>query len=442
MLPLVLMAIFSGFVVYSIWIMLGRGHDLQAISFFSLFIYTIFAQIGYVYFSELSDFYSAYFGISLFYKYWAFMFLSFVLTYVFYRYLHRKERAPAAYFIKPMRRNYGEYVFFAITIFLLLALYVYFKVYRGAFGYGGGNSAGGPWFGIGFWLFTVVVFVLYTLIRDKSSGFRKRLFSLFLFVLCVLFFLQVNVAAGTRSSILYLFIALVFYELSPLWLAIKKNKKKVFVVLISGLLLVSTLQTLRVVRTLGDDLSFSSFVTADKSESKFAEQTLAATFLLQDYYLPSHTLFLSMQYGIIDPLEVVKSNFANSLVRFEYPFLSNTIMERSLGTSNDRGVGWAYHFFVEGYNAFGMAGVLYNAVIWNIGMLLWLKLSQSNNQRHNRAMLALAALFIALVTRGQFSGFIKFYWLVLLPGLFLLSLANNSTIAFPRRSLKGRAVYE
>ena len=51
-----------------------RGHDLHALAFFMLYIYTIFAQIGYAYFPELSDLFGAYFGPMLFYKYWAFMF--------------------------------------------------------------------------------------------------------------------------------------------------------------------------------------------------------------------------------------------------------------------------------------------------------------------------------------------------------------------------------
>ena len=45
-------------------------------------------------------------------------------------------------------------------------------------------------------------------------------------------------------------------------------------------------------------------------------------------------------------------------------------------------------------------------------------------------MLAIIALIIALTMKGQTAVFIKFYWLILLPGLGLLLLANNSTIAF------------
>ena len=83
MLPLFFIIIFSLFVYYSIKVMIKRGHDLYALSFFSLYIYTIFAQIGYAYYPELSMFVGAYFGPNLFYKYWAFMFFSLFLVFYY-----------------------------------------------------------------------------------------------------------------------------------------------------------------------------------------------------------------------------------------------------------------------------------------------------------------------------------------------------------------------
>ena len=92
-----------------------------------------------------------------------------------------------------------------------------------------------------------------------------------------------------------------------------------------------------------------------------------------------------------------------------------------------------YHYFVEGYNALGFFGIFYNALLWNLGMLLWIKLAQSNNERHNKAMLAISLLVIISVMKSQTSAFIQFYWLILLPGLALLLLINNSKIAFFKR---------
>ena len=433
MLPLFLILILSLFVFYSIRFMMKRGHDLHALAFFMLYIYTIFAQIGYAYFPELSDLAGAYFGPMLFYKYWAFMFFSFFFTFLLYKKMNPANDKKDIYIVKSTSLNYGEYFFFLIAILIYLALNLYFERYRGLFGYGGGNSMGGPWFGIGFWIFTLCNFILYTLARDKSNTIKKRIFSFILFLLCLLFFLEVTIAAGTRSPILYFFMGIAFYELSPIIKTIKYQKRNIFILMVSAFFVISALTILRDIRTQGENIGFSSIFNHESSESQFSDQDLSTTILSQDYFLPSHTLFVSMQFNIIDPLEVVKSNLANSLVLLKYPFLSNTILKRGLGIENDRGVGWAYHYFVEGYNALGLLGVFYNALFWNLFMALWSRLSRSNNRRHNKAMLSISVLVIALVMKGQTSAFIQFYWMILLPGLVLLLLANNSTIAFFRR---------
>ena len=433
MLPLFLILILSLFVFYSIRFMMKRGHDLHALAFFMLYIYTIFAQIGYAYFPELSDLYGAYFGPMLFYKYWAFMFFSFFFTFLLYKKMNPANDKKDIYIVKSTSLNYGEYFFFLIAILIYLALNLYFERYRGLFEYGSGNPMGGPWFGIGFWIFTLCNFILYTLARDKSNKIKKRIFSFILFLLCLSFFLKVGIAAGTRSSILYFFIGIAFYELSPIIKTIKYQKRNIFILMVSAFFVISALTILRDIRTQGENIGFSSIFNHESSESQFLDQDSFTTMLLQDYFLPSHTLFVSMQFNIIDPLEVVKSNLANSLVLLKYPYLTTTILERGLGIENDRGVGWAYHYFVEGYNALGLLGVFYNALFWNLFMALWSRLSRSNNRRHNKAMLSISVLVIALVMKGQISAFIQFYWMILLPGLVLLLLANNSTIAFFRR---------
>jgi hypothetical protein len=430
MLPLFLIIILSLFVFYSIRVMIKRGHDLHAMAFIALYIYTIFAQIGYAYYPELSMLVDAYFGPNLFYKYWAFMFFSFVFTFLLYKKFNSKNDKKDVYSVKSTSRNYGEYFFFLIVILLYLTLNLYFYKYRGLFGYGGGKTMGGAWFGIGFLVFQTCTFILFTLFRDKSNKIKKRIFSFIIFILCFLFFLQISITAGSRSHILYFFIGIIFYELSPIFNTIKYQKRKIFIFLVSGLMVFSVLSTLRTIRNQGTDTSLSSIYNFDSSDSKISDDDLSSIILLQDYYLPSHTLFLSMNYKIIDPIEVVKSNFTNSLIYFNYPFLTTTILVRGLGIDNDRGVGWAYHYFVEGYNALGLLGVFYNALFWNLCMALWIRLSRSNNRRHNKAMFAISALMIVSTMKSQNSAFIHNYWLILLPALVLLLLANNQKIAF------------
>lgn len=85
--PLVLIMLFTIFFIISFSVMLGRGDDLYALAYLTLFIYTIFTQIGYVYYPELSQNISGsdvYFGQGLFYDYWLFTFFSFFVSFLVY----------------------------------------------------------------------------------------------------------------------------------------------------------------------------------------------------------------------------------------------------------------------------------------------------------------------------------------------------------------------
>tara|TARA_B110000240_G_scaffold166937_1_gene188499 strand:+ start:8537 stop:9781 length:1245 start_codon:yes stop_codon:yes gene_type:complete len=412
--------------------MIKRGHDIYALAFLILYIYTIFAQIGYAYFPELSILIGAYFGPMLFYKYWAFMFFSFFFSFFLYKKMIPINKKKYTYLVKSKSHKLGGTFFFLIVILLYLILNLYFIKNRGLFGWGGGSPMGSQWFTIGFKIFGICAFIVYTLFRDTSNQIKKRRFSFIIFLICFLFYLKVAIAAGTRSDILYFFVAISFYELSPVINTIKYQKKKIFLFMVSGFFLVSMLVILLNLRTQVSNVDFSSFVNAENNDSGTVDKGLVAAFLLQDYYGPSHTLFVSMHHNIIDPIEVFKSNFANSLVKFKYPYLSTTIVEK-VGSRSERGAGWSYHYFVEGYNALGLVGVFYNALFWNLGMLLWTKLAQSNNGRHNKAMLSILALIIMMAMRGQTAAFIQFYWMILLPSLWFLLLANNSKILILKR---------
>jgi hypothetical protein len=319
-----------------------------------------------------------------------------------------------------------------ITIVLLILLSLYFVKNRSEFGYGGGRPMGPPWFGVGFWIFTLCVLITYTLFRDPSNCKNKRIRALVLFIVSALFFLEVSIASGTRSPILYMFISIIFYEINPIYKTIKFEKKKLLTIIALVICIIIFLSALRGLRTLGGELSFSSFLNMGDNETQFDDQDLSGLILLQDYYLPSHTLFISMNYNIVQPLTVLLSNIFNSLIGMNYPFMSTIIVEVATGISDERGAGWAFHYFVEGYNAAGMFGIFYNAILFNLGMLLWIKLCQSSSDKHNKLMQSMIVLVLSLVMRSQNSAFIQFYWFILLPGLFLALIANNSGIKLHR----------
>jgi hypothetical protein len=360
------------------------------------------------------------------------MFLSFLCTFAIYYFITRNLQRRFVYTVKSARWKYGGTLFFLITIVLLILLSSYFATNRSEFGYGGGKPMGPLWFGAGFWIFTLCTLITYTLFRDHSNKRGKRISAFVIFVFCALFFLEVTIASGARSPILYMSISLMFYELTPFRRVIKFEKKKLLSILLFGVILTIFLSMLRNLRTLGEELSFSSFLNLRDAETQFSDQELFGMILTQDYYLPSHTLFISMHYNIIQPLTVFLSNIFNSMFGMDYPFMSTIIVAAATGITDERGAGWAYHYFVEGYNVGGMFGIFYNAIILNLGMLLWLNLCQSSSEKHNRLMQSILVLLLVILARSQSSAFIKFYWMILLPGLFLALIANNSGIAFSR----------
>jgi hypothetical protein len=432
-LPLILIVLLSVLVFYCVFVMIKRGHDLHALAFVVLYVYTIFAQIGYAYFPALSDLIGAYFGPQLFYKFWVFMFFSFFVSFLIYRKTNPLNDVKYLYRVKLTRLKYGQYTFLFIAILLFIALRLYFFINRDLFAWGTGNSMGSMWFALGFGIFTICTFFLYIMFRNKLNKFKIRIWSFIIFVFFIIFVLSVSMAAGTRSNILYFFIAIAFYELSPIIKAIKYQRKKVLLFLFTGVLMINVLMILLEIRDKSSDVKFSSFLSSDSESAGSPDTVLATKFLMQDYYAPSHLLFISMQYNIVDPVETFKSNLANTFINLNYPYLTQTITDK-IGKGYDRGEGWGYHLFVEGYNAMGWLGIFYNAIFWNLGLAFWCTLARSDNKEHNKAMLSIFIfLIVAEMRSGQTCGFIRMYMMILLPSLALLLLATNSRIAILKK---------
>jgi hypothetical protein len=292
---------------------------------------------------------------------------------------------------------------------------------------------GSMWFVIGFRLFTLTAFFSYIMFRNKLNKFTVRAIGLSAFIFEFIFFINVCIAAGNRSDIVYFFVAISFYELSPIMNSFKLQKKKVIFFVVMGVVLTNALMILLSLRTQKAVTNISEIVNYEQDGSSASEVSFASKVLVQDYYSPSHPLFISMHYGMIDPIETLKSNLANSVVLLKYPYLSQTIVSK-VDPSIERGGGWAYHMFIEGYNALGWFGILYNGIAWNLGLGLWLLLSKSNNVMHNKAMTAVMVFLIVNTMRSQTSAFVLSFWMILLPGLWLFLLSTNSKIRILKKA--------
>jgi hypothetical protein len=424
--PLILIIFFSLFSFHCIKVMIKKGDDLHALSFLLLFIYTIFVQIGYVFFPQLFISVGTYFGPEIFYQYWIFIFLSFLLSYLIYLKINNLNRKKLAYFVIDSNRFIGKSFFMIFSVLLYFVLIIYFFKNKDEFGWGDGNPMGSQFFALGFGFYTICMLIIYIFYRNKIETILFRRLSLILFLFFLIFFLRVCFASGLRSNILYFFLAIIFYEFSPFNNLIKFQKKKIFLVLIIFPILINSLMTISSLRGNDTEINFATFFDYKDTSTEVVD--LSEKIIVQDYFAPSQLLFVSIYYNIVDPIETFKSNFFNTFIFFDYPYLTQKITSK-LGNNFTRGQGWGYYFFVEGYNAIGWFGFLYNAIFWNLGMSLWTALARSNDKLHNRAFFSILVLFIGNQMRsGQTCNFVHSYWLFLLPALGLLLIANHKRI--------------
>ena len=117
MLDFLLLIIFSLFVLITFNLIRKRSLLFAGLYIF-IFIYSIFAQIGYCYYPELSELIKAYFGKYYFYKFYFFNFLSFIifniLFFWFFPYLNRIKKYEVSVDTK--------YKFYFVLIFFLFGL--------------------------------------------------------------------------------------------------------------------------------------------------------------------------------------------------------------------------------------------------------------------------------------------------------------------------------
>ena len=426
MLPALLIFVLSLFVFYCIRFMVRHGEDIPAYFFLGFYLYTVFAQIGYVYYPELSK-RLAYYGEEAFYSYWTFIFLSFVSAFVFYLLINfNLARRPPTYWV-----SHSVYpksaLFYLLSMVMFAFCAIFFYRNRNMFGWGSGTPMGSTYFVIVFRYFTISIFIVYVLLRQSFSKFK-----LLLLILYVSLFLRVALAAGNRTNILALFVAVGFYELSPLIVSLRKHRSKLLIIGIASIVLFNALFALLELRNFTNDISLSDLL---EHESVRENRPLAEKVLRQDYYAPSHTLFVAMDKNFVHPMEVIKSNSANFLIGLQQPYLTEILVGMATGESQERGVGWASYLFTAGYCFMGMLGFLYNGLIWNLLLRLILFFSRSNNPLYNRFFYALTAYYVLIWVRTQSCIMAQSLWFTYLPTLFLFSLAMNGRIRVRSRVL-------
>jgi hypothetical protein len=398
---------------YYIW----RRDVLYGLVYLFLFIYVIFAQIGYAYFPALSELIRAYFGSDLFYSFNVFITLSFVFFFILFYYFYKHIVRRPAY--KVVRSNPRLSIIFYIVLIghiIGMALYFYvnydFITYINAYDEEFQASQGLPFliFGISFKQSVFINLALYFMLRVKTrdAPYINRIIISILFLVEFVLFIFIALKLGNRTDLLSFTLGVVFLEI----MIMRGAKYKYSHMLRISLVVVVVICTFGVIE-------------ATRSQGSQDEYTFVEKIIYKDYFAPAHILIAAMGFKYVDPLEVIVSNSANSLILLKHPYLQEKVTEIFNPGITTRSSSYAFYIFSEGYLALGRLGFFYNGLVVFLGVSLWKRLSHSNNQYYNLFMLSLMATQVANIARGQSSYFIKNIYMMFLPAMFLFFLGTG-----------------
>lgn len=398
---------------YYIW----RRDVLYGLVYLFLFVYIIFAQIGYAYFPALSELIKAYFGPDVFYSINVFVTFSFIFFFIlfwfFYKYVVRR---PAYKVVKSNPRL--SIIFYIVLIGHIIGMALYFHAnydlitYTNAYNEEFQVRQGLPFliFGIGFKQSVFINLALYFMLRVKTQDapYINRMIVFILFILEFILFITIALKLSNRTDLLSFTLGIVFLEIDIM----RGAKKKYFNLLWIIFVIVVVIYTF-------------GMIEATRSQDVAENYTFVEKILYKDYFAPAHILIAAMGLQYVDPLEVLESNSANSLILLKHPYLQETVTELFNPGITTRSSSYAFYIFSEGYLALGWLGFFYNGLVVFLGVSLWKRLSHSNNHYYNLFMLSLMATQVANIARGQSSYFIKNIYMMFLPAMFLFFLGTG-----------------
>lgn len=395
--------------------------------YFFLYVYTIFTQIGYVYFPALSDLLKANFGSELFYSYFVFVLLSFLSFYAMFKLFYPICVRENRYVVVKARYNWRA-MFYVVIFAHFWVLFAFFLKNYNILSYHTivENKTffhDKQWayncFMINFKLSVFFNFVLYYCYRLRgvfNFKLQTRFFLLIILIIGLLLFALISKKIGNRTDILALVTAIVFFEIN----FVRKGDFRKKMVKIGLFVLLVLLWMLLIEHTRG------------KAVSDF---TLAERMLFKDYYTPSYILIAAIKFGYVSFLEVLKSSLANILVLIDYPYLQTTITDFFHPGVSSRNTGYAFFIFTEGYVAMGMSGFVYNGIVVFLYIALWRNFACSNKSYYNLFMLSLMSSQFANICRSQTSYFIKDIYMWFIPAMILLYLIVGIRPSLLRKSM-------
>lgn len=417
MFDIIILLFFSLFAFLSGKYIIKRNLLFGGIYYF-LFIYSIFSQIGYCFFPELSIIIHAYFGKKYYYSFYYFNFLSFLFTFLIFRLLHFKMQRIKQISIRKINNKSPFYLFLFVMIIYFSYLIIFFFVNYNEISYA---TVSDPDFinihGIFFKIFSYFFKILVPLsvlfygqyrFKDfyKSISFMSKPMILYLFLISIILLFIISNKNGSRTDLVALMCGIVILELK-----IGITKKKILKLIAFPILLLLFLIILENTRESKTDFDI--------------EIGLIEKLLLKDYYSPAHMLYTVLNFNFVDPVFVIKSNFANSFFALNVDYLQIPITELINPGIASRSQGYAFYLFTEGYMFMGFMGFLYNAIILFCGIYLWFLFYNVNNKYFSIIIMSLFSTQIVNIARGQSSYFVKDIFTYIIPMIIIFFLSSG-----------------
>lgn len=416
-----LLIVYIFFFLFSGWFIWKRNVFVSIVYFF-LFVYSIFALVGYKYFPEYSANIGAYFGESVGLKALIFCVLSLMFLFVMYLAVIRPiENISGVYTLARIKQNVGFlFNILVLTHFFWLSIYLvinYSDINYLNFSDPSVISDRGMLYKIFLFQYkwsVLVVYVLYFFYRlDRiDKRFPSKGFAAFLLFLQASLFLFLSFRIGNRTDVLALALSIFVLEViryRNIKKAIKLESPKITKYILGAIFVLVTLVQIERLR----------------NPIYFQNISLSETLLLKDYFAPFHILLGAISENYIDIKQVITSNFSNSLILLNEPYLQTIVAEKFNPGVSTRSTGYAFYIFSEGFVAMGWFGFLYNGFIVAMGINLWLLIGKSKDNIFNMFVFGLLSTQAVNIVRGQSAYFIKDIYMYFIPGLILYFLATG-----------------
>ncbi len=401
-------------------------------AYFYLYIYAIFALIGYIYRPEVSGAILAYFGPEIVPGAIAFIAASFAALYFGLRVVAPSlVEAGRMLEVARFRFNYltpTAVASLGVSAILSLGLAKYWEEisyakindidFAGSLG-----VAFALWFTL-FKLSTMFLLVLYATWRYRLWGGQAERNLLLVFILVVaLPFFAISAKVSNRLDLVSLFNGLVFVEI----IRARRRGRSIAYALTTVFFLAAIV------------LLYAMYLKRSRGTDADLNFDWLGSLVFQDYFAPAHMLFAAMKYHIVQPLLVMASNSTNIVPKLGLPYLQANVTDYFNPGVTTRISSYAFYVFSEGYMFCGAAGFIYNAVIVTLGLSLWRGLANTRSQQFNELVLPLFAVDLANLARGQSAYFIKDIYFHFVPGLIMVFLVTGySYLGFARSARESK----